>query len=68
MLSFYGYTLRGRIPLNINYLYESVNSQLTKLDKPTIDKERFLVTLTKLQILGDIEIDNEEVKTTRKTN
>jgi len=54
--------------LNINYLYESVNSQLTKLGKPTIDKERFLVTLTKLQILGDIEIDNEEVKTTRKTN
>jgi len=54
--------------LNINYLYESVNSQLTKLGKPTIDKERFLVTLTKLKILGDIEIDNGEVKTTRKTN
>jgi len=64
----YGYTLRGRIPLNINYLYESVNLQLTKLGKPTIDKERFLETITKLQVLGVIEVDNEEVKATVKTD
>lgn len=52
--------------MNINYLYESVNAQLVKLGKPIIDKKRFIEILTKPQILGDIEIDNGEAKTTTK--
>lgn len=53
--------------LNINYLYETVNSQLQKLGRPTIDKGRFLETITKLQILGDIVVDNGEVRKVNTT-
>ena len=54
--------------MDINHLYELLNLRLVEAGKPTINEERFLSTITRLHVLGDIEIDNGEVKTTAKTD
>ncbi len=54
--------------MNINLLHEALNEHLKKASKPLVDKKRLAATLTYMELTGEVEVENGDIRTATKAH